>query len=80
MVEFIKSRFKIRQCRNFKSKDRVCLNYHIGRCLGPCVNDVPKEEYREQIDQIMLLLERKDRKCKKTIRKRNGKSEYKSKV
>lgn len=60
MVDFIKKRFKIRQCRNFKSNKRVCLNYHIGRCLGPCANNVSKEEYRKQIDQIMMLLERKN--------------------
>ncbi len=60
MVDFIKKRFKIRQCKNFKSNKRVCLNYHIGRCLGPCANNVSKEEYRKQIDQIMMLLERKN--------------------
>jgi len=37
MLNFIRERFKIRQCRNFKSKDRACLNYHIGRCMAPCV-------------------------------------------
>ncbi len=68
MVDFIKKRFKIRQCKNFKSNKRVCLNYHIGRCLGPCVNDVPKEEYQKQIDQILLLLERKNRESKKRTR------------
>lgn len=29
MVDFIKSKYKIRQCRNFKSTQRPCLNYHI---------------------------------------------------
>ena len=61
MVDFIKKRFKIRQCRNYKSHKRVCLNYHIGRCLGPCANDVPKDEYMKQIDQIIMLLDRKGR-------------------
>ncbi len=61
MVEFIKSRFKIRQCRNYKSKKRVCLNYHIGRCLGPCTQKVSKEEYKKQIDQIIMILDRKNR-------------------
>ena len=59
MVEFIKQKFKIRQCRNFKSNKRVCLNYHIGRCLGPCVGNVSEEEYRKQIDEIIDLLEGK---------------------
>ena len=59
MVNFIKQKFKIRQCRNFKTKNRVCLNYHIGRCLGPCANIISKEEYRKQIDEIIDLLEGK---------------------
>ena len=59
MVNFIREKFKIRQCKNFKSNKRVCLNYHIGRCLGPCVNKVSTEEYMEQIHQIEMLLDGK---------------------
>ena len=59
MVDFIKQRFKIRQCKNFKSKDRACLNYHIKRCLAPCMGYVSKENYRKLIEQILLLLEGK---------------------
>ncbi len=59
MVNFIREKFKIRQCKSFKSNKRVCLNYHIGRCLGPCVNNISREEYMEQIHQIEMLLEGK---------------------
>ena len=59
MVDFVKQKFKIRQCRNFKSNKRVCLNYHIGRCLGPCVNTVSQEEYRKQINEIIDFLDGK---------------------
>ena len=59
MVGFIKDRFQIRQCKNFKSNQRPCLNYHIKKCLAPCVGYVSKEEYRKQIDQIIMLLEGK---------------------
>ena len=68
MVDFIKQKFKIRQCRNFKSNKRVCLNYHIGRCLGPCVGNISKKEYRKQIDEIIDLL---DGKTDKLIRSLN---------
>ena len=67
MVNFIKQKFKIRQCRNFKSNKRVCLNYHIGRCLGPCVGKVSKEEYKKQIDEIIDLLEGKTDKLIKSL-------------
>ena len=59
MVNFIKEKFQIRQCKNFRNQDRACLNYHIKKCLAPCMKFVSKEEYRKQIDQICLLLDGK---------------------
>jgi excinuclease ABC subunit C len=59
MVSFIKEKFQIRQCKNFRNQDRACLNYHIKKCLAPCMKYVSKEEYKKQIDQISLLLDGK---------------------
>ena len=59
MISFIKERFQVRQCKNFKNRDRACLNYHIKKCLAPCMGYVSKEEYKKQIDQIILLLDGK---------------------
>ena len=67
MVNFIKDRFQIRQCRNFKNKDRACLNYHIKKCLAPCMGYVSKEEYKKQINQIIMLLEGKTKDIIKQI-------------
>lgn len=59
MVDFIKEKFKIRQCKSFKYKDRPCLNYHIKKCFAPCMGYISKEEYQEQINQIISILEGK---------------------
>ena len=59
MINFIKEKFQIRQCRTFKSRDRACLNYHIKKCLAPCVRLVSSEDYKKQIDQIIMLLDGK---------------------
>ncbi len=59
MVNFIKQKYKIRQCRNFKSTTRACLNYHIKRCMAPCIGLISKEEYRKQINEIIDLLDGK---------------------
>ena len=59
MVDFIKEKFKIRQCKSFKYRDRPCLNYHIKKCFAPCMGYISKEEYRKQIDEIIDLLEGK---------------------
>ena len=68
MVNFIKEKYKIRQCRNFKSNTRACLNFHIKRCLAPCIGNISKEEYRKQIDEIMDLLEGKTDKIIKDLK------------
>ena len=59
MVSFIKEKFQIRQCKNFRNQDRACLNYHIKKCLAPCMKFVSREDYMKQIDQICLLLDGK---------------------
>lgn len=69
MLDFIKQKYKIRQCKNFKSTTRPCLNYHIKRCLAPCVGYVTPEEYRKQIDEIIDLLDGKTEKIIKELEK-----------
>ena len=77
MIDFIKSKYKIRQCRILKERPRPCLNYHIGRCLAPCVGNVSKEEYGKQIKEIIDLLEGKTDKIIKELKQEMEKSSKK---
>lgn len=55
--------FPIRQCENsvYRNRTRPCLQYQIGRCLGPCVTGlVSEEEYAQQTDYVRLFLAGKD--------------------
>jgi len=55
--------FPVRQCENsvYRNRTRPCLQYQIGRCLGPCVAGlVSEEEYAQQIDYVRLFLSGKD--------------------
>ncbi|MCI8546451.1 MAG: excinuclease ABC subunit UvrC [Clostridia bacterium] len=67
MLNFIKEKFQIRQCKTFKSNDRACLNYHIKKCLAPCMRYVSRDEYMVQINQIIMLLEGKTSKIIKEL-------------
>ena len=69
MLDFIKQKYKIRQCKNFRSETRACLNYHINRCLGPCMGYISKKDYREQINEIIDILEGKVDKVLKDLEK-----------
>ena len=69
MLDFIKQKYKIRQCKKFRSETRPCLNYHIKRCLAPCMGYVSKEDYRKIIDEIIDLLDGKIEKISKELDK-----------
>jgi len=52
-----------------KKKFRVCLQYHIKRCLGPCVNCQTEEEYNKNIRSIEEILKGNVRLVSKQIYK-----------
>lgn len=51
--------FPIRTCKRglpLKHPDRGCLNYHIGRCLGPCRGELSSEAYKRVSQQVCQYL------------------------
>ncbi|WP_043816619.1 excinuclease ABC subunit UvrC [Deinococcus maricopensis] len=40
-----------------QKKPRPCLNFHMGRCLGPCVDAADRAEYARAVDDVKALLE-----------------------
>lgn len=64
MVDLINDSFPIKKCaRNLdRPGQRPCLNYHIGRCVGPCGKQTDPEAYREMVDSIIGILEGRSQK------------------
>ncbi|MGJ7920499.1 excinuclease ABC subunit UvrC [Neobacillus sp. LXY-4] len=46
--------YPLRKCSNLP--DRVCLYYHMGQCLAPCIKDVSEQEYKTLTDEITRFL------------------------
>ncbi|MBE3569258.1 MAG: excinuclease ABC subunit UvrC [Bacillales bacterium] len=46
--------YPLRKCSALP--DRVCLYYHLGQCLAPCVNHVPEETYKKMTEEITRFL------------------------
>lgn len=46
--------YPLRKCINLP--DRVCLYYHMGQCLAPCVNEITDEQYKEMTNEIVRFL------------------------
>ena len=65
IYETLKEIFPIKRCKyNFNKKHNSnigpCLYYHIGRCIGPCINEVTKEDYKSMIKEILMFLDGKN--------------------
>ncbi len=63
MIGLIRSVYKIRTCSlNLSEKNvqagkyKVCLEYHIGNCRGPCIGEQSEKNYNEQVEQIVQIL------------------------
>ncbi len=63
ILDLIKNLFPLRTCTlnlsqaNIdKGKFKVCLEYHIKNCKGPCVGYESEEEYKTKIEQIKNIL------------------------
>ncbi len=50
--------FQLRTCTDhvLKTRNRVCLQYQIKRCPGPCVYPVSETAYSDQVDDVMMFL------------------------
>lgn len=64
-INLINKIFPIRTCKLLikenGDKVRPCLNYHIKKCVAPCAGYVKKEEYAEMINDIMDILNGRDK-------------------
>ncbi|MFI5254211.1 MAG: excinuclease ABC subunit UvrC [Candidatus Limnocylindrales bacterium] len=51
-----------------RALQRPCLLYHIKRCQGPCIEAIGPQDYRRDIEQVMLFLEGRKEAVAKALR------------
>ncbi|KAF0349355.1 excinuclease ABC subunit UvrC [Pediococcus pentosaceus] len=64
-LHFLEKVYPLRRCNGFQG--RPCLYYHMGQCLGACFQEVPKEEYDQQIAKIKSFLRGNVAKVKQSL-------------
>lgn len=80
-LKTVRDIFMIRSC-NYdltdetvaKKKYKVCLDYHIKKCEGPCEGLVTREHYRSMIDQVAKILRGKTEEVLRSLRSEMEKS------
>jgi excinuclease ABC subunit C len=58
-LRLVNRHFKLRTCTDaeLNARTRPCLQYQIKRCPGPCVMDVSRDEYGQQVRSVGLFLD-----------------------
>ena len=60
IIDLSQKIYKIRSCNRSLPKetgnDRPCLYYHMGQCQAPCQGYISREEYRENVQQMLHFL------------------------
>lgn len=56
-LELIKRNYKLRQCKHLKKRKTPCLYFHMGRCNAPCCGKNSVESYKQDVDEICMLLD-----------------------
>ena len=61
-LNLLQKLFRVRQCEDsfYKNRSRPCLQYQIKRCTAPCVGQISREAYAEDIRHAVMFLEGKD--------------------
>jgi excinuclease ABC subunit C len=71
-LKLIRRLFPIRTCKDTKFENRLrpCINYEMGRCLGPCCHKTDRVQYQEVVNQVRLFLEGRSRDLVEKLRKK----------
>ena len=71
-LKLIRRLFPIRTCidTKFTHRLRPCINYEMGRCPGPCCEEVDPAKYREVVQQVRMFLTGKNRDLVESLKKR----------
>lgn len=58
-LRLVNRHFQLRTCTDsdFATRRRPCLQYQIKRCLGPCVLEVDRDKYGEQVQDVAMFLD-----------------------
>jgi excinuclease ABC subunit C len=76
-MNLIRRLFPFRTCtieikEGKRALSRPCLLYHIKRCQGPCIEAISRQDYRADIDQVMLFLEGRQEQVARRLRAEMG--------
>ena len=79
-IDLLNKVFPLRKCQTLPSSP--CLYYHLGTCLGPCVNKIDENEYLPIVEEIKSFMRGNNQKqiqeLKKKMLEASEKQEYES--
>ena len=67
-LKLLQSLYPFRRCTRLG--DKICLYYHLGQCLAPCVNEIEKGTYEKMTDQVTRFMNGDTEEIRKDLREK----------
>ncbi len=60
LLKLLGKMYGLRRCEDsmFKRRKQVCLDYHMKRCTGPCVEKIKKRDYRRLVKEVEMFFDK----------------------
>ncbi len=72
ILDLIYTAFPLRTCnldmKHIPKNHRPCLNYHIKKCLAPCIGNITEEEYMQIISKVIDFLNGNDKEVEEILK------------
>jgi excinuclease ABC subunit C len=69
ILKLLSKTFPLRKCSlaEMKRRKTPCIYYQIKKCLAPCVNPIPEEEYKKMVDGVIEFFQGKGKELIKKL-------------
>ena len=70
-IRHLQKIFPLRMCsdNNFRNRTRPCLYYQMRQCSAPCVGKISSAEYKQYVEQAILVLEGREKEFENILQK-----------
>lgn len=74
LLDTLRRFIPVAMCNNPESVKRECMDYHLGRCSGPCMDNITREDYLSVVEDMCMYLDGRSEELRKLLKERMQKA------
>lgn len=74
LLDTLRRFIPVAMCNDPKGVKRECMDYHLGRCTGPCMENITRADYLSLVEDMCMYLDGKGDELRKLLKERMQKA------